>query len=104
MIFHIRLGKLSWCKSPYALRYDLSLAAQQAGVALRCSHLSKSSAERMISFLHECGIDLARVVNEACVHQDTRYHQSGRSEEPPYSDTGEADTQSPPRQAVRNRR
>jgi hypothetical protein len=66
MIFHIKLGKLSWCKALYSQRPDLAIVARQEGLFLTCSHVSQDKAERMVSFLHRHGVDLARVVTGAC--------------------------------------
>ena len=66
MICHIRLGKLSWCEAPYAKRHDLALLARQESVTLACSHLSKAKVDKMVYFLHQCGIDTARVVEGPC--------------------------------------
>ena len=69
MICHIRMGKLSWCQAPYSTRLDLALVAQQEGVTLACSHLSKQRADKMVSFLQKCGVEMARVVEGVCAHQ-----------------------------------
>jgi hypothetical protein len=66
MICHIRLGKLSWCQAPYAKRADLALVADEEGIVLACSHVSRQKADRMVGFLHRYKVDGARVVESAC--------------------------------------
>jgi hypothetical protein len=34
---HIQIGKLPWCRSPYADRQDLSMVARDDGIVLACS-------------------------------------------------------------------
>ena len=69
MIWHIRMGKLSWCKAPYSQRRDLLVLARTEGIVLTCSHLSKEKSQKMVDFLHRSGIDFARVVEGKCSHQ-----------------------------------
>jgi hypothetical protein len=71
MICHIRMGKLPWCASPYAHREDLALVAKDFGLNLTCSHVSEEKAQRVVAFLHEHGIDTARVVPGPCPEQTT---------------------------------
>lgn len=66
MIFHIKLGKLPWCKTAYSQRADLAILARDEGILLTCSHVSQDKAQRMVSFLHCHGVDLARVVPGTC--------------------------------------
>ena len=66
MAWHIKLGKLSWCELPFARRTDLALAARDDGIVLRCSHLHRRQAERMVAFLQEYGVDFVRVVEGIC--------------------------------------
>lgn len=66
MVCHIRIGKLSWCEAPYSKRIDLALVARQDGVTLACSHVNKESAEKMVRFLHQYGVEAARIVTGIC--------------------------------------
>jgi hypothetical protein len=69
MIWHIRIGKLPWCKAPYSRRCDLALLAHTEGLALCCSHTSKQKCVKLVEFLQRNGIDFARAVEGGCVHQ-----------------------------------
>ena len=53
---------------PYSSRLDLALLASEEGILLLCSHVSREKAERMVRFLHQNGVDLARVVDGPCTH------------------------------------
>ena len=69
MMHHIKMGKLSWCASPYAQRADLALVAKGHGITLVCMHVHKAKAKKMVGFLHEHGIESARVVPGPCDHE-----------------------------------
>ncbi len=66
MAWHIKIGKLSWCDSPYACRSDLLMVARDEGILLMCSYVDRRKAESAVSFLDSCGISFARVVQGAC--------------------------------------
>ena len=51
MAWHIRFGKLSWCKSPYALREDLFMVAREEGFVLTCCHIDRAKAQKMVECL-----------------------------------------------------
>ena len=69
MIWHIRMGKLPWCKAPYSRRRDLALLAQAEGLVLSCSQLSKEKSLKLVDFLQRNGIDFVRAVEGNCLHQ-----------------------------------
>jgi hypothetical protein len=66
MAYHIKIGSMPWCKSPYSKRQDLSIVASDDGVILACSHVSSSTAHAMVEFLQTHGLDFARVVQGMC--------------------------------------
>jgi len=70
MAWHIRIGKLSWCKSPYALREDLFMVAREEGIVLTCCHIDRAKAQKMVECLQLHGIDFARVVEGICNEAD----------------------------------
>jgi len=72
MVYHIKIGRMPWCKSPYSKRQDLSIVARDDGVILTCSHVSSSTAHAMVEFLQTHGVDFARVVDGMCEVPDDR--------------------------------
>jgi hypothetical protein len=66
MAWHIKIGKLPWCRSPYVDRQDLSMVARDDGIVLACSHVDRAKAHRMIECLRRLGLDFARVVEGPC--------------------------------------
>jgi hypothetical protein len=66
MTWHIKIGKLAWCKSPYAARADFVMVAKLDGVAFTCMHVHKETADKMVAFLQRHGVDYARVVQGPC--------------------------------------
>jgi hypothetical protein len=66
MAWHIKIGKLSWCKSPYAGRSDLAMVARDEGILLICSHIDRAKAHKMVECLQGYGLDYARVVEGVC--------------------------------------
>ncbi len=66
MAWHIRMGRLPWCRSPYAERADLAMVAECDGIVLHCMHVTKARAARMVTFLQQHGVDFARVVEGEC--------------------------------------
>ena len=74
MAWHIKIGKLSGCRSPYADREDLSMVARDDDIVLACSHVNRAKAERMIECLRRLGLDFARVVEGLCGQYGGRAH------------------------------
>ena len=73
MAWHIKMGKLPWCKLPFAQRTDLALLALEEGIALRCSHLNRATAQRMVAFLQPLGVEFVRVVDGMCEAGDPTF-------------------------------
>jgi hypothetical protein len=76
--WHIKIGKLSWCRSPYARRRDLFIGARDEGIVLTCSHVSKQKAQRAVAFLQQHGIDFVRLADGVC--REAAYSASENSE------------------------
>jgi hypothetical protein len=72
MAWHIKIGKLSWCKSPYERRSDLAMVALDEGILLVCFHIERAKAQRMVECLQSYRVDYARVVEGACDECDGR--------------------------------
>jgi hypothetical protein len=70
MAWHIKMGKLSWCKSPYAQRSDLAMVARDEDTLLVCSHSNRAKAQKMVECLQRYGLDYARVVEGVCEECD----------------------------------
>jgi len=66
MAWHIKLGNLPWCRTPYAKRQDLRIVAHDDSVAFMCSHTHIANAVRMVEWLRQYGIGCARLVEGMC--------------------------------------
>jgi hypothetical protein len=77
MAWHIKMGKLPWCKLPFAQRTDLALLALEEGIALRCSHLTQGTAQRMVAFLQQYGVEYVRVADGMCEAGDPTFPDMG---------------------------
>jgi len=72
MVWHIRIGKLAWCSSPYARRDDLFLVAHVDGITLACCHVSQVKAQKMVQWLQRHGLDFVRVCEGMCGQGESR--------------------------------
>jgi hypothetical protein len=66
MAWHVKVGAVPWCRTPYAGRQDLRIVAHDDGVAVTCSHTDLVDAVRMVEWLRGCGLGCARLVEGIC--------------------------------------
>ena len=65
MAWHVKVGKLTWCRTSYANRQDLRIVARDDSVALMCSHEDIAHGVAMVEWLRGYGIG-AKLVEGIC--------------------------------------
>ena len=70
MGWHVKVGNLPWCKTPYTNRQDLRIVAHDDKVAFMCSHTDIANAVRMVEWLRQYGIGRPRLVDGMCDEVD----------------------------------
>ena len=66
MAWHVKVGKLPWCRTIYANREDLRIVAHDDNVALMCSHTEIAHAVAMVEWLRGYGVSCAKLVEGMC--------------------------------------
>ena len=66
MAWHVKVGKLPWCRTSYVNRLDLRIVARDDNVALMCCHGEIAHAVAMVQWLRRYGIGRAKLVEGIC--------------------------------------